>query len=155
MSDDQGRKTRSDLDVHIQIKDVKFYKSDLLDHSKSQMLPTYRHLYERFFTIKADQSNQEGSWKLAVQELASEFIFDWVMMNLYTVSFKSVCKKFDKLLRSFITVKDYPKAKKHCKAYNDKADSIISSLDHGLDILCKDESSRKKQEKEFGVKTQI
>ena len=113
MSDDQGRKTRSDLDVHIQIKDVKFYKTDLLDHSKSQMLPTYHHLYERILTIRADQSNQEGFWKLAVQELASEFICDRVKMNRYTISFNSVCKKFDKLLRSFITVKDYPKAKKH------------------------------------------
>ena len=152
MNSEQKRKTRSDLDLHVQIKDVKFFKSEVLDHRKPQMLPTYRHLYERFLTMKSKHTNMPGFGTFVIQSLASEFIFDWVMMNIYTITFKSVCKKFDKILKSFTTVKDYPESKKHCKAYNEKADSILFSLDHGIDIFCNHESSRKKQETEFGIK---
>ena len=145
-------RTRSGQDLQIQIKDVKFYKADPLDHTKPQMLPTYGHLYQRFLTVKAELGGVAGAWDSAVELVATEFIYDWVMMNIYTISTKSVIKKFDKLLKEFDYVKRWPVAKRETPAYHKKADSLLATLDHGVDIFCKVESSRKHQEKEYGVK---
>ena len=150
-SRDRGR-TRSGQDLHVQIKDVKFYRSEPLDHSKPCMLPTYRHLYQRFMTIKEDLgSNVVGAWKTAVEMVASEFIFDWVMMNVYTIALQNVSRKFDKILTIFKSIRKWPAKNRGQKNYNDKADALLSKLDHGVDIFCKQEGARKSQETEFGI----
>ena len=150
-SRDRGR-TRSGQELHVQIKDVKFYRAEHLDHSKPCMLPTFRHLYQRFMTIKEDLGKEVGAWKTAVEMVASEFIYDWVMMNVYTIALQNVAKKFDKNLTSFKSIKDWPAKNKGQKSYNDKADALLSQLDHGVDIFCKQEGPRKLQETEFGIK---
>ena len=135
------------------IKDVKFYRAEPLDHNMlPSMLPSFKHLYQRFLTIKEDLGKQKGAWKTSVEMVASEFIYDWVMMNIYTITYQNVCKKFDKILLAFKYVKDWPVNKRNQKSYNEKADAVLSKLDHGVDIFCQLESSRKSQEKEFGVK---
>ena len=145
-------RTRSGQDLNIQIKHVKFYRAEPLDHSKACMLPTYMHLYQRFFTIKADLGKEKGAWKTAVEIVTSEFIYDWVMMNVYTISHQAVFKKFDKILNNFKCIRDWPIKKRTQKSFNDKADALLSKLDHGVDIFCKQIISRKNQETEFGVK---
>ena len=152
MSDHERKRTRSGEHLNIEIKNVKFHRADPLDHSLPNKLPSYRHLYQRFLTIQQDLGREKGAWKDAVGMVASEFIYDWVMLNIYTISYKNVCKHFDRFFLDFKLVQKWPANKKHQKSYNDKADQIISKLEHGVDIFCKDESFRKDQEKEFGVK---
>ena len=77
MSDKERRRTRSGEDLHVAIKDVKFYRAEPLDHSKPNMLPSFKHLYQRFLTIKDDLGKQKGAWKTSMEMVASEFIYDW------------------------------------------------------------------------------
>ena len=101
-------RTRSGQYLDVQIKDVKFYRVEPLDHSKPCMLPTYRHLYQRFLTIKEDLGKDTGAWKTALQMVSSEFIYDWVMMNVYTITIKNVATKFDKILIQFQSIRKWP-----------------------------------------------
>ena len=73
-------------------------------------------------------------------------------MNVYTISYQAVTKKLDIILKFFMKVKNFPSSKKHTNSYLEMADSVLSTLDHGVDILCKLDSSRKHQEKEYGIK---
>ena len=100
MADSQRSRTRSGQDLNLQIKNVKFHKVEPLDLSKPQMLPTYKHLYQRFLTIKEDLGHGfSDSWGSAVKMVAYEFIFDRTMMNVYTIRYDNVYKKFDKILK--------------------------------------------------------
>ena len=108
-------RTRSGEDLHVQIKNVKFYCAEPPDHSKACMLPTYRHLYQRFLTTKEDLGKEKGAWKTAVEMVSSEFIYDWVMMNVYTIKHLNVSKKFDKILTMFKSIRDWPAKNRHQK----------------------------------------
>ena len=93
-------RTRSGQDLHVEIKGVKFYKAEPLEHTKPQMLPKYCHLYQRFLTIKEESPKKvSGLWNTLVQTVVSEFIYDWVMMNVYTISHQAVTKKLDIILK--------------------------------------------------------
>ena len=94
-------RTMSGQEQQVQIKNVKFYRVEPLDHSKPCMLPTYRHLYQRFLTIKEDMGKDTGAWKTALQMVSSEFIYDWVMMNVYTIKMSNVANKFEKILKQY------------------------------------------------------
>ena len=48
-------------------------------------------------------------------------------------------------------VKNYPSSKRLTNSYREMAESVLATLDDGVDILCKLESSRKHQEKEYGI----
>ena len=152
MCDKERRRTRSGEDLNVVIKNVRFYRADPLDHSKPNMLPTFKHLYQRFLTIKEDMGKVKGAWKTCVEMVAAEFIYDWVMMNIYTIGYQNVCKKFDKILTDFKYLRDWPVIKRHQKSYNEKAEAMLSKLDHGIDIFCQVDESRKRQEVEYGVK---
>ena len=113
---EKGRaRTRSGDDLHVQIKNVKFYCAEPPDHSKACMLPTYRHRYQRFLTIMEDLGKDKGAWKTAVEMVSSEFIYDWVMINIYTIKHLNVSKKFDKILTMFKSIRDWPAKNRHQK----------------------------------------
>ena len=91
MNDNERTKsrTRSGDILNTDIPDVVFQRADMLDHSKSQMLPSYRHLFERYLTLKdLKKSDRSVKWDWHVRELASEFIYEWVVMNVYCLAYQ-------------------------------------------------------------------
>ena len=134
-------------DVLWELKDVKFKTAEPLDFTKPQQLPSFRHLIERFLTIQQDKKT---NFKNACQELALEFEYDWVYMNVYTISKNAIFQKFQRFLDDVSKLKRCAVTKRG-NAWNEKADDLISILDNGVDIKTDDPDTIQSREEEYEV----
>ena len=74
--------TRS-KDLLCTIGSIEFFKSESMNLSVLKQLPTYRYLYERYFTMqKSFPQNMKGRSSFIVADLSKEFTYIWTHMNI-------------------------------------------------------------------------
>ena len=130
-----------------ELKDVKFMMAEPLDFSRTQQLPSFRHLIQRFFTLLKDKDSTVSQ---VCHTLAVEFQNNWIYMNLYSISVKAIKEKFLRFLEDIYKMKRCAVSKRG-KTWNDKADDLISILDNGVDIKATDPDVIMTGEEDFGV----
>ena len=130
-----------------ELKGIKFSVAEPLDFSKAQMLPSFKHLIERYLTLN---KSKESTMKSICQTLASEFEFSWIYMNVYPISTRAIKEKMSRFLTDVDKIRRTAEAKRG-KTWNEKVDDLISILENGVDIKCSDAERIDYMEEIFGV----
>ena len=127
--------TRSN-DIQFQLEGNVFRRTDMLDLSRVQQLPTTKYVIERYHTIKQQfprtKSNKD---KLALGVITNELRYVWIHMNIPCLSYPTVRTKIHDVVLKVEFLRNVQETRRKEKWYSD-VNSLSSTWKNGFDIRC-------------------
>ena len=131
--------TRS-KDLICTIGSIKLFNRESMNLSVLQQLPTYRYLYERYFTMQKEGprgNSSKGKSQNIISELSMEFTYIWTHFNIPFKSRRGIEQAFAKLINKIEILKRYS-VKKRGSTFVAQVEVISKDLDIGVDIFSED-----------------
>ena len=113
---------------------------------ESGFLPTKKNVIER--TLNEDNFLK----KSAAIKVAKKLIELWNWCNIYTTHHESEAERICGMTNEFSKLFRYPKSKRNGKSYKSKETMFLKDMDSLFDIICSDQTTRSKLEKQHGIK---
>ena len=130
--------------------EIIFKKCGPLDFSKNVQIPTKHEVIERYFTIKSNLPHNEPA-NTSLKILSEQLYTEWIQMNIPVLESKNISKHhLEPLLQNMKKLQYYPMAKRKEKWNTDMKD-FISKLDHGFDIMAKDDEAKDAMKEKFAI----
>ena len=127
-----------------------FKKRGPLDFSTNVQIPTKHEVIERYFTIKSNLSQNEPA-TTSLKILSDQLHIEWIQMNIPVVDSKNISKThLEPLLQNMKKLQKVPIAKRKDKWKTDMKE-FISKLDHGFDIMAKDDEAKDAMKEKFAI----
>ena len=133
------------------LKKISFQRTNMLDLTRVQQLPTTKYVVERYITIKnklpTHQSNKENC---VLSKSTNELRYIWIHMNIPCLSYARVRTKIKDLCSSVMYLKKVHEKKRKDKWKND-VKALLGTLMNGFDIRSFFKDMKKEMKTLYGV----